>query len=177
MFDQYTLADLGSVPIANIVGTPIRLLRCGADRLAFTTTGGQLFLLRTSLARADNDRDGLPDDWETEYFGSINAPSGAPNEDFDGDGLTNLQEFLAGLDPTDPTNLLRIVSVQWSEGTAMLEFHAVAGCRYQLLRSATLGGPWSPVGQVMTGQGMRVTVTDTQSASNHCVFYRLRQEP
>lgn len=47
---------------------------------------------------ADEDTDGLPDEWENKYFGEEPA---APGDDADGDGLTNLQEFHAGSDPKD----------------------------------------------------------------------------
>mgnify|MGYP005846224917 CR=1 FL=1 len=46
----------------------------------------------------DTDDDGLPDEWEELYF---NDPTVAnPGDDPDGDGLTNLQEFERGTDPT-----------------------------------------------------------------------------
>lgn len=47
----------------------------------------------------DLDGDGLGDAWEHAHFGSL-AP--APDGDPDGDGFSNLQEFQAGTDPTDP---------------------------------------------------------------------------
>jgi len=46
----------------------------------------------------DTDNNGLPDMWETKYFGRIGVD---PNADPDGDGLTNLQEYQQGTDPTD----------------------------------------------------------------------------
>jgi len=49
---------------------------------------------------ADSDGDGLPDTWESLYFGGITAQDGSG--DPDGDGLTNAQEFTAGTDPTLP---------------------------------------------------------------------------
>ena len=44
--------------------------------------------------------DGLPDDWQAQYFG-INSLNAGPNDNFDGDGLTNLQEFAFGTNPTE----------------------------------------------------------------------------
>jgi regulation of enolase protein 1 (concanavalin A-like superfamily) len=45
----------------------------------------------------DNDLDGLDDAWELTHFG--NLTQGA-NDDFDGDGLKNGEEFTLGTDPT-----------------------------------------------------------------------------
>lgn len=47
----------------------------------------------------DFDSDGMPDAWEIEYFGGTDVADA--QGDWDGDGLTNLAEFNAGLDPTD----------------------------------------------------------------------------
>jgi hypothetical protein len=46
---------------------------------------------------SDSDGDGLPDSWEMAYFGNLNYGA---NDDPDGDGLTNLQEYLLGRNPT-----------------------------------------------------------------------------
>lgn len=46
----------------------------------------------------DVNRNLLPDAWECLFF----SGSGDPNGDSDGDGNSNLQEYLDGTDPTDP---------------------------------------------------------------------------
>ena len=92
------LQFIGSLTISNISGTPSSLIRWGADGLAFRTTGGQIFLIRTALAD-DRDNDGLADTWELAQFGSLSAPNGGPNDDPDHDGFTNQQEYQAGLSP------------------------------------------------------------------------------
>lgn len=45
----------------------------------------------------DSDGDGLWDAWEMEVFGNLNQNASG---DFDGDGLTNAEEFSLGTDPT-----------------------------------------------------------------------------
>jgi hypothetical protein len=45
-----------------------------------------------------DDQDGLDDEWEMDYFGNLDQ---GPEDDFDGDGYTNLEEFEGGWDPTD----------------------------------------------------------------------------
>jgi hypothetical protein len=47
----------------------------------------------------DANHNGLPDSWE-QAFGITD-----PNGDADGDGFTNLQEYLAGTDPLDPNSV------------------------------------------------------------------------
>ena len=45
----------------------------------------------------DNDRDGLPGYWEMAYFDNLNQVS---DDDYNGDGASNLEEYQAGTDPT-----------------------------------------------------------------------------
>jgi Matrixin len=70
---------------------------------------------------ADDYSEGIPDSWRNTYFGSPDPGAGPKRhagDDFDGDGYSNLQEFLLGSDPTDPASNLRITSfdgtnLQW----------------------------------------------------------------
>jgi len=48
-FDQQTQVELGSLTVTNVIGAPTKLIRCGVDRLAFRTSGGQVFILRSSF--------------------------------------------------------------------------------------------------------------------------------
>ena len=51
----------------------------------------------------DGDGDGLPDEWEKKYgLDPKNVADAAADKD--GDGFTNMEEFLAGTDPTDPSS-------------------------------------------------------------------------
>jgi hypothetical protein len=46
----------------------------------------------------DSDSDLLPDWWENKFFGNVDQ---AADDDPDDDGLTNMQEYILGTDPTD----------------------------------------------------------------------------
>ena len=50
----------------------------------------------------DGDGDGLPDTWEGAYFTNLNQTA---TGDFDGDGVSNLQEFLDGTNPTNSASV------------------------------------------------------------------------
>jgi Bacterial TSP3 repeat len=54
---------------------------------------------KSDPAPLDNDHDGMPDEWEKKHGLNPNDPSDAA-QDRDGDGYTNLEEYLNGTDPT-----------------------------------------------------------------------------
>ena len=49
--------------------------------------------------RKDSDGDGMPDEWEVKYGLNPNDPSDA-NGDLNGDGYTNIEKYINGIDPT-----------------------------------------------------------------------------
>ena len=49
--------------------------------------------------RVDTDGDGMPDAWEKKYGLNPNDPSDA-NGDINGDGYTNIEKYINGIDPT-----------------------------------------------------------------------------
>jgi hypothetical protein len=81
----------------------------------------------------DSDGDGLPDSWERDMIdfdlddqlqtlADVN-----PNDDFDGDGLRNLDEYLAGTYAFDRLDGLNLSIISIVNQVAELEFLAVTG--------------------------------------------------
>ena len=64
---------------------------------------GSLVSLVVSGGDIDSDNDGLPNQWEMDYFNTLEFWAG---DDPDGDGANNRKEFSDGTDPMDPASML-----------------------------------------------------------------------
>jgi hypothetical protein len=99
-------------------------------------------------AEADNDLDGMPNDWETAHGLDPNSATDADG-DPDEDGANNLAEYRAGTNPQSPASALRFTSVQDSSAQLVLKFHAVAGKSYELqARPQLVAGTWTTVSNI-----------------------------
>jgi hypothetical protein len=119
--------------------------------------------------------DGLPDAWMIQYFGHADPRSSdlsRSGDDPDGDGWTNLQEFLAGTDPRDATSGLFISSWDGHE----LGFTAWTGLVYDVQLCTNLdSGMFVPVTALMATSS---TVRVQRPAITHGVqFWRIRRTP
>jgi hypothetical protein len=97
-------------------------------------TASALFVVNTGGSLIDSDRDGLPDAWETFHFGSLEM---SPNNDSDGDGLTNLDEYLAGTNPTDSSSSLKGFIGNSANGI-QISWSTIPGKTYRLLSVQSL---------------------------------------
>jgi hypothetical protein len=120
---------------------------------------------------ADTDCDGLPDAWELAFFGNLNQTG---SDDPDGDGFTNLQEYLAGSDPTNSASSLAIID---ATGNFTFTFRSVAGKSYVVQRCDDLRiGGWVDFTN-LTAAGSLTPMTDAEAASLTQRFYRVRLAP
>lgn len=96
----------------------------------------------------DSDGDGLPDAWEQALIaasgGNRSLGDIRPKDDDDGDGLSNLQEYLAGTYAFDPADGFALAIVSTSAGRAVLEFTAIRGRTYSIQVSQDMTS-WSAV--------------------------------
>jgi len=97
-----------------------------------------------------------------------------PTLDSDGDGMPNVDEILAGTDPTDPASVLKIDSAEVTESGIGLTFMVVSNKTYTVEYTSSLEtGTWSRLTDVLAGSSNHVeTVVDPAPTSNR--YYRLR---
>ncbi|NOU36569.1 MAG: hypothetical protein HOO88_07350 [Kiritimatiellaceae bacterium] len=125
----------------------------------------------------DSVGDGVSDVWRTLYFGgdgtTTNSQSAA-SADPDGDGASNLKEYLDGTSPQDGQSALHIGRTFSGSGGA-LNFRSVTGYRYRLETTASLTAPsWTTMIYNITGDGLQKQTSFTLGTASNG-FYRLRQ--
>ena len=87
------------------------LLLTNTTTSPITTT---LAMRGSSMLTEDEDSDGMADVWERLHFGGLSQTPGA---DFDGDGSTNLQEFLNQTLPKDASSVLFLLTLKSPGGS------------------------------------------------------------
>lgn len=105
--------------------------------------GGSSAAFEVAAALADTDADGMPDAWEGAHGLAVGSNDSAA--DADGDGGTNLGEYLAGTDPADPASRFRLTGCELAGGDFTVSWDGVAGRVYQLSTSDSLAGAWAPL--------------------------------
>ena len=89
----------------------------GEYRVVLTNPSGSV-TSAPALLMIDSDADGVPDSWEQTYFAGLTNSATA---DFDGDGSSNLQEFLDGTNPTNSISVLYHLTVINDGGSVTIQ--------------------------------------------------------
>jgi hypothetical protein len=132
----------------------------------------------------DSDSDGVPEWWMVHYFGHATGQAGdlsRAQDDADADGMSNLQEFRAGTNPTNSASVFRVVSIA-PQGTNMLvTWQAGAGRTNVVQAAGVVSGSYSNLSPniVLPGSGDVVTnYLDNGAGTNRTSrFYKIRVGP
>jgi hypothetical protein len=119
---------------------------------------------------SDADGDGLPDDWETLYFGGVTNANPAA---FCSNGVnTVLQAYIAGFDPTNPAAGFGMTGLD-AQGR-IVQWSAVSGRWYSVYWTDDLGSgfPSFPLVSNLTSGAF----TDSVHAAEGAGFYRIEVE-
>ena len=144
----------------------------------------------------DADGDGLPDEYEAllaYYYDAAGRGSSlediSPDDDFDGDGYSNRQEFEAGTIPVEKSDYLKITQFRpLANGSYALSFLSAPGRTYTLPKSTNVGSnKWSTVEFAQTANeppAQRFFTSDIDAnvtlyllpTTNSAAFFRLEAQ-
>jgi hypothetical protein len=120
----------------------------------------------------------ISDEYKVKFFGSFNSRWAAVDADPDDDGVTNLQEYLAGRNPAKLR--LHNLGADWKTNLQQhqfsLKWFARQGVQYRIERATSLqAGDWSKVGDKVGNDDVQ-EVLDTTTDANNALFYRVIEQ-
>jgi hypothetical protein len=138
-----------------------------------------------ACAGGDSVGDGILDSWRLQYF-----PGGIPTNasscaacDPDGDGKSNLQEFLSGTDPTNNASAFRITSIARSGTNVLVTWTMGSGKTNELQRTGGISGNYATndfagIFTVTNTAGSATNYFDVGAVTNiPSLYYRVRLVP
>ena len=143
------------------------------------STGPMDLAVRHPIVIADSDSDGIPDSWMIANFGHAQGQAfdkSRATDDADGDGRTNLEEYLAGTDPRNRDSRLSATFARQA-ANGLVQFGAVTGRRYSVecKQDLQLLNPWQVICTDLQGAGpLGVIITNPFTVQHR--FYRVRVE-
>lgn len=182
--DGWTALRTGAFAMTNGLLTAFRSDSARAGNTGYRAYIDEIRLAATwqaavgqSSGSQDANGNEMPDLWEQIHFGSLTNDQGAAGADWDGDRISNLEEYRAGTDPTNPASLLALFAADFEGGTNLvLQWYSVADKVYSIERSTNLFGGFrdTPYTNVLaTGGFMSRTVTVDEVDG----FYRIKVLP
>jgi hypothetical protein len=149
----------GNASISILPDNAVVLVQCPATGVV--SQAGQKLLVSGVVvdyqnATLDTDGDGLPDWWESLYFG--NSTNALPQAKAD-NGFSNLQCYWLGLNPLDPESTFKVqAGIQSLTGHPLIAWNSVGGKTYAVEYASNLTGSGSSFVQALT-------VTETNVAA------------
>ena len=124
------------------------------------------------------DEYGIPNGWKARHFGAATAAKAGALDDWDTDGMNNLDEYRAGTFPASAASRFQIVDFRiQSGGSHSLQWTSVAGKRYTIQGSANLAEGFADSGaeQIIATPPLNTHVIPAGPAPS--LYYRVVVEP
>ena len=105
--------------------------------------------------------------WQLQYFSCTNCPEALADADPLGKGMSNTNQFLAGLNPTNPASLFQITSIMTDSNNNVLITWSTAGVRTNAVQatSGDASGGYSNNFQDISGSIVITVIGDTTTNS------------
>jgi hypothetical protein len=111
--------------------------------------------------------------WQNHHFPAKSARTGI-DEDFDGDGQSNREEFIAGTDPVSPSSFFQVAPANELTNGSVISWESVTGRVYSVWWKNCLGKSFQPL---ETGISYpQNSYTDMVHSAEGCGFYKIDVE-
>jgi YD repeat-containing protein len=143
----------------------------GGKSIEYIYDSSSNLVRKTVTVFADSDTDQLNDAWEQQYFSGLSRTG---TDDFDNDGMSDLDEYRAGTDPTDAQSKLKTTLVKEGGGHYSVEWPTVPGKRYLLQYKDDLNSPtWTNAFDPFIATSTQSSYYDESSNGASKRYYRL----
>lgn len=182
-FDIYAAAGGMNIPISlvftnSVTNSPLQILFTPGAADNARVSGVQV----NKIADVFSDTDGIPDWWRLAYFGHAlgeASDKSRGSDDADGDGVSNLTEYLHGTNPLNAASYptlapFDIMEISATPASVVIGCQTATNWSYQLVSSATPQGGWIDIGASVPGTGGVITLTDPSGPTNGTRYYRVQ---
>jgi hypothetical protein len=130
-----------------------------------------------TISRVDADEDGMADAWEAHYFPE--GTNAAPTAHGDDDGMNNLQEYIAGTDPTNSASVLCITECGpgATANKFVLYWQSASNRWYSVGWASNLPGSFVPFTSGLPANPPVNVFTDDVRGAENRGFYRIGVTP
>jgi len=143
---------------ASAYGTTFQGLTC-------ETVPGGVWVQTLALRPAEQ----ISDEWRTNFFGGLTSAAADATSDPDGDGMSNLAEYILH---TDPLVADWRVSVRLEAGKPIISWYGDSGRKFAVFVADQLGD-WRQVGSPIVGRGQPEEYRDAE-AGGGIRYYQIR---
>jgi hypothetical protein len=174
-FDLELTADLGSQWA--LAGLLFNRGTSTVSVVAFDTAGNCATDTIQVVVSDDFDEDGMADAWEAHYFPE--GTNAAPTAHGDDDGMNNLQEYIAGTDPTNSASVLCITDCGPGATTNkfVLYWRSASNRWYSVGWASNLPGSFVPFTSGLPANPPVNVFTDDVRGGESRGFYRIGVSP